>query len=152
MPKLVCRDEQAFHGWGCDQCTNADLSSLIHECMIHSIITLRASAKALLPTTARSTPRNAPKISVKPLLPRAPTAALRTRLWLASRWGCRGRRPSMGGDSHLHQGFDSCRRTTSDSEWPRKMPSALPSGDQWKVANCSEWKLVRERPTEPSRG
>jgi hypothetical protein len=48
--------------------------------------------------------------------------------------------------------LDSCRRTTSESEWPRNIPSFFPSGDQWNESICSELKLVIRCPAEPSSG
>jgi hypothetical protein len=48
--------------------------------------------------------------------------------------------------------LDSCRRTTSESEWPRSMPSFFPSGDQWNESICSDVKFVIRWPAEPSRG
>jgi hypothetical protein len=52
---------------------------------------------------------------------------------------------------HLY-GFDSCRSTTSESVWPRRMPRFLPSGDQWNEMICSESNLVICRPGDPSSG
>ena len=39
-------------------------------------------------------------------------------------------------------GLDSCKRTTSESVWPRRIPRLRPSGDQWKERICSRSKLV----------
>jgi hypothetical protein len=79
-------------------------------------------------------------------------AASRTPPWLLSGWGCRGRRLSRGIMVTVPYCLDSCRRTTSESECPRSIPSLFPSGDQWNNEICSDLKFVIRWPTEPSSG
>lgn len=58
---------------------------------------------------------------------------------------------SKGGHGLPH-GFDSWRRTTSESPWPRKTARLFPSGDKLNDQICSDLKFVIGCPAEPSSG